>query len=231
MSRSEHNLAHLELVADALDGLLHEVTFVGGCTTVLLVDEAALSGVRHTEDVDVIVDVATYRQYMAFSKKLRQLGFAEAQGGPICRWNKNTGETEIKLDVMPVSEQILGFSNRWYGDAMVNAELKTLPSGVEIRVVSPGYFLATKFEAFQGRGGGDYAASHDLEDIVFLLENRTDLIKELIDYPAELKRYIADQANDLLNEKFLNILPGLVMGPYGKDTVENYLKLISTWSH
>jgi len=32
------------------------------------------------------------------------------------------------------------------------------------------YFLATKFAAFDGRGKGDYMASHDLEDIVAVVD-------------------------------------------------------------
>ena len=57
MKSYELNLLQLEKVALALGNLLPRVTFVGGCTTVLLVDEAAYFGVRETDDVDVIVDV------------------------------------------------------------------------------------------------------------------------------------------------------------------------------
>lgn len=46
MKQYRHNLAHLELIADALGELLTEVTFVGGCTTILLVDKAAFGEVR-----------------------------------------------------------------------------------------------------------------------------------------------------------------------------------------
>jgi len=36
----------------------------------------------------------------------------------------------------------------------------------DIRLITAPYFLATKFEAFHGRGHGDVRGSHDLEDIV-----------------------------------------------------------------
>ena len=62
----------LEAVASALGELLPQVTFVGGSTTALLVDEAAHHGVRKTDDVDVIIDVATLVEYHQFSKKLRE---------------------------------------------------------------------------------------------------------------------------------------------------------------
>ena len=40
MGIKDENLMQLEAVAAALDDLLGEVTFVGGATTILLVDEA-----------------------------------------------------------------------------------------------------------------------------------------------------------------------------------------------
>lgn len=229
MERHAKNLAHLDLIAGALKELSEEVTFVGGCTTILLVDEAAFGGVRQTEDVDVIVDVATHQEYQQFSKKLRKLGFTEDQSGPICRWKNKIDETEVKLDVMPDSEDILGFSNRWYSDARITAERHVLPSGKEISVVNAGYFLATKFEAFKGRGRGDFAASHDIEDIVFVLENRKDIVKELIDYPNEVKSYLSEQATGLLVDGFLNVLPGLVTASGGERAVRGYLELIGKW--
>jgi hypothetical protein len=64
------------------------------------VDEAAYSGVRQTDDVDVIIDVATYLEYQKFSLELRKRGFNEDTSGPICRWLYKTALSTIKLDVM-----------------------------------------------------------------------------------------------------------------------------------
>lgn len=165
MKNMDVNLMQLEAVASSLKNLLPSVTFVGGSTTVLFVDDAAHHGIRKTEDVDVIVDVATLAEYHNFSQKLRDLGFREDTEGPVCRWLIDASIGRVKLDVMPVDEEILGFSNRWYKAAIKHSNEVTLPSGIKIRVVSPTYFMATKFEAFAGRGKGDFF-SHDLEDIV-----------------------------------------------------------------
>jgi len=229
MKRYAHNLAQLETVASALAPVLQKLTFVGGCTTILLVDEAAYSGVRQTEDVDVIVDVATTHDYQKFGKELRQIGFCEDQDGPICRWQLDSGSMTVKLDVMPTNEKILGFSNRWYKEAIDNANVTSLPSGTDIRVVSPVYFVATKFEAFKGRGKGNYF-SHDLEDIVFVMENRKNLIRELIDSPSEVKIYLAVQAAQLLNDSFLNVLPGLLINSKSVSTIQNNLKIMTSWN-
>ena len=228
MNNKDSNLMQLEVVASALGDLLPHVTFVGGSTTVLLVDEAAHYGIRKTDDVDVIIDVATRVEYYNFSEKLRELGFAEDATGPICRWLLESESGRIKLDVMPIDEQILGFSNCWYKAAIEEATEVTLPDGINIRVVSPAYFLATKFEAFAGRGKGDYF-SHDMEDIIFVLENRNRIIVELMDCSEELKKYFSSQAKLILNDDFLNVLPGLLNNSDSMKAIENSLNIMKSW--
>ena len=229
MKSYEFNLQQLDRVANALGDLLPRVTFVGGCATALLVDEAAYFGVRETEDVDVIVDVATLVEYYRFGQKLRDLKFREDPDGVICRWLFEDEVMNLKLDVMPIDEEILGFSNRWYEGAINEADSITLPSGTVIRVVSPPYFIATKFEAFKGRGKGDFF-SHDLEDIVFVLENRSRFILELAKCSDEVKSYFASQAISLLNDDFLNVLPGLLNNSESTGPVVDTLKIMKSWS-
>ena len=228
MKAKDNNVMQLEAVAFALAELLPHVTFVGGSTTVLLVDESAHFGIRATDDVDVIVDVTSLFEYQRLSGRLRKLGFQEDADGPICRWLIDTKVGRLKLDVMFIDEKILGFSNRWYKDAIKEASDVNLPSGISIRVVSPAYFIATKFEAFAGRGEGDYF-SHDLEDIVFVMENRKRLIIELMDCSDDLKQYFSQQANLLLNDDFLNVLPGLLNNPESARVIENNLRIMQKW--
>lgn len=224
----EFNRLQLIAIASGLGDLLSQVTFVGGCTTALLVDEVAFSGIRQTDDVDVIVDITTQVKLQAFGKRLRQRGFREDRDGPICRWRYEHNGLNLKLDVMPTSEKILGFSNRWYVDAAKNSVEYRLHDALFINVISPVYFLATKLEAFIGRGNGDYF-SHDMEDIVFVMENRKDLVRELMDAPAELKAYFSQQAKDFLNDRFLNVLPGLLLVPTAANTIVNQLKMMASW--
>jgi len=228
MSNKDKNLMQLEAVASSLGDLLSKVTFVGGGTTILLVDEAAHFGVRKTDDVDVIVNIATLVEYHQFGKALRERGFREDAEGPVCRWLIDTDIGTLKLDVMPTDEKILGFSNRWYEDAIYEALDITLPNGKSIRVVNPVHFIATKFEAFAGRGEGNYF-SHDLEDIFFVMENRKGLLFELMDSSSELKQYFSKQATALLNDDFLNVLPGLLNNPDSTGDIENALNIMKSW--
>jgi hypothetical protein len=58
----------------------------------------------------------------------------------------------VILDVMPLDQEILGFSNRWYREAMHAATVLTLEPSLQIRSITAPFFLATKLEAFKGRG-------------------------------------------------------------------------------
>ena len=76
--------------------------------------------------------------------------------------------------------------------AIKNAESVELEKGLTIQLVSPPYFLATKVEAFKGRGGRDYMASHDMEDIITVLDGRPEIISEIRSSSEELKTFLAD---------------------------------------
>lgn len=55
--------------------LLKQMTFVGGCTTgLLLTDEVTREQVRHTDDVDLIVHVISYAGYSALQEELQRRG-------------------------------------------------------------------------------------------------------------------------------------------------------------
>ena len=62
---------------------------------------------------------------------------------------------------------------------------------IRIRVVTAPYFCATKLEAFRGRGKGDYLASHDLEDLITVVDARPELLDELRSEPEDVRSYIA----------------------------------------
>lgn len=200
------NIELLTKVAKKLGPLLREVVFVGGCTTGLLITDEAAAEVRPTFDVDVIAEITTYAGYAAFSERLRALGFREdsSKDAPLCRWLIDA----IKLDVMPLEEKILGFTNRWYPAAMDAAQETVLEPGLRIRVVTAPYFVATKLEAFCGRGRGDYAGSHDLEDLLTVIDGRAAIVQEIAN-AASVRSYIAEQFRALLKTPaFVDALPG-----------------------
>lgn len=60
---------------------------------------------------------------------------------------------DLIIDVMPVDERVLGSSNRWYPAAIETAQTVDIV-GHDVRLVTPALFIATKLEAFHGRGRG-----------------------------------------------------------------------------
>lgn len=190
-------------VAGALGpDLVKQVTFVGGCTTALLLtDEVTAEQVRHTDDVDLIVHVISYASYHVLQEKLKEKGFKivapdKDEDIPICAMQLN----ELRVDIMPDDEAILGFSNRWYKEAMENAFDYQLNEEIIIKLVSPVYFIATKLEAWLGRGEGDALTSRDIEDVINLIDGREELISELGSAPDAVKAFISEQLSQLLGD-------------------------------
>jgi hypothetical protein len=116
------------------------------------------------------------------------------------------------LDVMPLDEKILGFSNRWYRAAMKSATARRLPEDIEIRMVTAPLFLATKLEAFRGRGRADFSASHDLEDLIFVIDGRSVIVEEVRAQAPDLIDYLrAEIAALLATGRFVDALPGYLL--------------------
>jgi predicted nucleotidyltransferase len=176
----------------------------------LLLTDSAAPPVRVTQDVDAVVAITTLSEYHSLGGALRARGFSQrlAQGDPPYRWVY----AGAMLDVMPIAESVLGFSNRWYEAAMRAAVSVELRPGLRIRLVTPPYFVATKLEAFEDRGRGDYLESHDLEDVLSVVDGRPELVAEIENAEPALKAYVAAVCARLVaDEGFINALPGLVL--------------------
>jgi hypothetical protein len=199
----------LVLVAQRLGTLRERVVFLGGATVSLFLTDASAPPVRSTRDVDVIVEIATRAAYYRFAGELRERGFGEdTEANVLCRWKVD----KIIVDVMPTDPAILGFSNRWYSQAIATSVWREIEPGLSIRLVTPPLFLATKIEAFLGRGRGDFLGSRDMEDIVTLLDGRAELsreIEESEDTVPGLRHYLAAQLRQwLLDDGFQDALAG-----------------------
>jgi predicted nucleotidyltransferase len=212
MNPNDPNVVMMELVADRLgEGLRDELVFVGGAVTGLLITDPGQPNSRPTEDVDLIVEAAVRADYQHVEEALRRQGFVNDMGkdAPICRWRIGA----VTVDVMPTLKEILGFSNRWYPLALADATKTALPSGTKIRLVTAPVFLATKLEAFADRGKGDYLFSHDLGDLISVIDGRDELIEECRSQSADLRHYLRDWMSRLLSSPaFLDALPGHLPG-------------------
>jgi urease beta subunit len=204
------NVDLLERATVALGSLLPEVTFVGGATVALWLNDAAAAGARPTNDVDVVVELTSRTELHNFDERLRAAGFREdIASGVLCRWNHGPADDVLIVDVMPTESALLGFSNRCQRQAVPHAALMTLPSGAAIQAIPPPYLIATKIEAFHGRGRGDYLASHDLEDVITLVDGCDSLVDQCRRCEHDLQTYIASETGRLLAaDGFQDALPG-----------------------
>ncbi len=194
-------------VAERLGPLRPKVVFLGGSAVGFHITDSAEPEVRATRDVDVIVEAASVVAYHRLEKTLTELGFFQKiqEEDPICRWYID----DVIVDFMPTDENILGFSNRWYLPAIKNSVTIELEPNFEIRLVTAPYFLATKLEAFFGRGKGDYLVSHDMEDIINLINGRVEIIEEIKNSEADLKEFIISTLQSFSDDDlFLEALPG-----------------------
>lgn len=170
--------------------------FVGGATVSLYAEREA-TDVRPTDDVDVVVEIATYgAEFTRLTESLLELGFSpDINSKVICRYLHDG----LTIDIMPTHEAVLGFNNRWYATGLKNAVDHVIDDQSTVKVFSAPYFIASKLEAFNDRGKNDGRTSTDFEDIVFVLENRRNTWKEIQAADAEVKAYLAHEFGKLLN--------------------------------
>jgi hypothetical protein len=192
------NRDRLLRTARLLRPLLGELVFVGGQVTELLVTDPLVVRMRPTDDVDVVVPVTTRRAYHDVQMRLIALGFAPDQrvDAPICRMRT---VDDLVLDVMPLDEEILGFSNRWYPYALESATEIALEQGLVVRIASSAAFLATKWVAFASRGAADPMSSHDLEDLITVVAGRAEIAADVRNAPLAVRQFIRHEVAAFLD--------------------------------
>lgn len=206
------NIIMLQTVANGLGELKDEMVFVGGAVAELYADNPAASEIRPTIDVDCVIEISSRLEFYKLEENLRARGFKNdsSAGAPICRWIYK----EIKVDVMPTDSDVLGFSNRWYEEGIETKIQKTLPDGTNVFVFPAEYYLAAKFEAHNSRGGNDLRQSHDFEDIIYILDNCSDIVNNISASNPSVKEYLKSECQKLLENP--NITEGIETAlPYG----------------
>ena len=203
------NIESLVHVAEKLQALDEHFAFLGGAVLPLLLDDTSIVIVRPTKDVDVIVEVLTRLEYSKLEERLRASGFKHdmTQGAPKCRWLVDG----IMVDVMAASGEASDWPSKWFPEALAHALPVKLSAICSANVVTAPFFIATKLEAFSDRGERDFYGSHDLEDILTVLDGRATVLEEIGNSPDVLRKYLSDWFSDLISEAdFIQCLPGHV---------------------
>jgi hypothetical protein len=203
---AEVNPAVLASIARELKALGLKHAFVGGSITALLLDNTSLSPVRATDDVDVIVEVLTTQRYSDVEAALRSAGFDHdtREAAPLCRWIWRG----LTVDIMPVDGAFLGLNTAWFPEALASATIRVFGEA-RLPIISPVAFLATKLAAFADRGDGDFYASHDLEDLITVIDGRSAIVDEVGSAPASLRKYVIETLRAMNDSpEFREALPG-----------------------
>jgi predicted nucleotidyltransferase len=187
------NLGIIKKVSRALGELNTQVAYVGGATVSIYADDPAADDVRPTKDVDIVVHIANFGELNALQEKLGQKGI---QVDPTAHITCRFYYEDVIIDVMATKQVGWAPSNEWFESGFKNLIPFEVDNETTIQIFPFPYFLATKFSAFVDRGG-DPRSSKDFEDIVYVLDNRLGLVKEILTAPEEVRSYIAFQFHEL----------------------------------
>lgn len=191
------NIVRLKAVARALDEWKDKVIFVGGATISLYASRPQAVSIRPTDDVDVVVELISIGEFYNLQNYLLEKGLKNDPESPIISRFLLQG---LKVDFMPTDPSVLGFSNRWYPEGVKSSVTRVLNNDTAIRIFTSPYFIASKMEAFKTRGKEDIYASHDLEDIIFVLDNRDEIEEELTNANSEVRSFLKKEFAKLLNK-------------------------------
>lgn len=224
------NVTRIKAVHHALGELRDSVVYVGGATVSLYAEKQA-EEVRATDDVDVLVEIWSYKDYAAIEEQLRRMGFVNDSESPImCRYKLHG----LTVDIMATGKDVLGFSNKWYPDGFKHAIDIALDNNVSIKIFPSPYFIASKLEAFMSpsrEGNNEGRFSSDFEDIVFILENRKAVWEEMNTAPHEVRDYLKDIFRKLMRnvefEEWIDAHAGYGTPPATYFIMEELKKFIS----
>jgi hypothetical protein len=186
----------IKRVSVALGDLNKNVVYVGGAVVFLYADDTAASDVRSTKDIDLFLEITTYGQLIKLQEKLaRKKFFPEKDHEVMCRFKYE----DILVDIMSTKEVGWAPADKWFEPGLKNLEHVQIDDKI-INILHVSYFLATKFNAFHDRGE-DARTSRHFEDIVYVLDNRKNLVKEISESPADVKEYLIQELSELLKKK------------------------------
>ncbi len=186
-------------VAEALKALKTEVVFVGGAVVSLYANDPAADEIRPTQDIDLTLNILNFGAWTKLQNQLAHLGFhPDPFGHAICSYKYK----DIPVDIMSSESGVHGPSNQWYNIGFEDL-WRVDAKEQQINVFSAPCYLATKFEAFINRGK-DYRTSHDIEDIIYVIDNRTTIVNEILESDIRILQFLKNQLQKINNKGLLS---------------------------
>ena len=187
-------------IAFALGELNEQVVFVGGATIGLYINDPAADDVRPTKDVDISFAIASIGDLEVIREELTRKGFIQTpEDNVICRFRYEG----IKVDVMNTKAVGWAPANPWFSPGFTQRVSLNI-NKQKIQILPLPYFLASKFSAYNDRGANDPRTSHDFEDIIYVLDSRTDIVEQLDDVPDDVRPYLEKQLQIILDDRVMH---------------------------
>lgn len=213
-----------EKISSGLNDVIQKVVFVGGSALSLYITDDAAPEFHPSNDVDLIIDVDSKGEYLLFEQQLLDRNFRKipVSSGP------DTWEYDgITICTTPVYAELSGFFNRWYEEGVFHARNYSLPDGTTIRIFDPAYFVASKLDAFHNRGSDDPRKSEDFQDLIYLLDNRSEIIDDVTRAFYNVRAYIREEFTRIMSrndfeEGIVYALPGNM----GEDSIEKIREIM-----
>lgn len=214
------NLAVVAQVAQGLKELRDKMVFIGGAVISLYTDDPAAEEIRPTADIDMTINLANYAEWAKMQERLSELEFfPDPFGQSICSYKFQN----IAIDIMPAEDSSIGISNTWYKPGFKYLQTIQLGDEIKINILPSPYFLATKLEAFKERGHNDFYGSHDFEDIIYLLDNRTTIVEEIMAADNDVKEYIKTELKTIKSHPQANEILAMHIHPLIREERFNML--------
>jgi predicted nucleotidyltransferase len=191
------NMGVVKKVATALGELNDQVAYVGGATVSIYANDPAAEDVRPTKDIDIILHIISFAELASLQNTLGHKGlFPDPESKINCRFRYD----DVFIDVMSTKEVGWAPSDPWFEPGFRNLVKFDVDDEITIRIFPVSYFLATKFSAFHDRGS-DPRTSKDFEDIVYVLDNRLNIVDEIRRASQDVQNYLKTELKEFLKEE------------------------------
>jgi hypothetical protein len=192
------NIGVVEEVAIALQELKDQMVFVGGAVVSLYADDPVADEIRPTSDIDMTIKLLNFSSWTQMQNRLAKLKiYPDPFGHSMCSYKYK----DIPLDIIPADDSHIGQSNRWYKYGFEDV-WKVQVNTMEIQILPSPCYLASKFDAYNDRGG-DYRTSHDFEDIIYVIDNRLNICEEIAQAHKDVLDYLKTEFSKVVNDDFL----------------------------
>ena len=194
MKNSTINRGVIRKVARALGDLNQQVIYVGGAVVTLYVDDPAADDVRPTKDIDISLSIASFGELEEIREQMIQRGFIQsALDSVICRFRFE----DVLVDVMNTSAIGWAPANPWFLPGF-QKKMQVHVEDIVINVLPLPYFMASKFAAYHSRGNNEPRTSQDFEDIVYLLDNCTNLAEVITGSEPPVSAFLKTEFNQIM---------------------------------